>query len=37
MDSVAMFSIGGVVLTICIFSFLAFKINRLMNSTHSED
>jgi len=37
MDAVALGSIIGVVLTIAIVIFLGFKINSLMNSSHSQD
>lgn len=37
MDAVALGSIIAVVLTIAIVIFLGFKINTLMNNSHSED
>ena len=37
MDAVALGSIIAVVLTIAIVIFLGFKINSLINNTHSQD
>ncbi len=37
MDAVALGSIAAVVITIIIFVFLAIRLIRLMDSTHSED
>lgn len=37
MDAVALGSIAAVVVSIVIFVFLAIRLKRLMDSTHSED